>query len=92
MNKLKVTAVAAIAAAIPAALFVAGMVVQANDQRLLTADDHNRTTLIARSCGKGQLLQDPFTNAYLCVWTNPDGGTVTEEIPPYPYLDQLAAR
>jgi len=93
MNKANILAVAALVVAVSGALFAAGNAVHLRDQKLLAADDRNRATLVSRSCGKsGRLLQDPFTYAYLCVWTNPDGTTLTTEVPQYPYLDQLAAK
>ena len=93
MNKAKLVASLVLVASIPAAIFAAGNAVGVSDQRLFAADDRKRTALVARSCGKtGRLLQDPFTNAYLCAWTNPDGATLTAEVPQHPYLDQLATR
>jgi len=91
---MKRLALVAAAVALPASaiIFAAGNAVGARDQRLLAADDKNRTTLLARSCGKaGRLLLDPMRNEYVCAWTNPDGQMITAEIPQYPYLDQHLA-
>lgn len=93
MNTFKVATAAAIALCVPAAAFVAGSAVVKSDEKLFRADDKHRATLLARSCGSsGRLVQDPLTNAYLCLYVNPDGSTLTVEAQQYPYLDQLAHR
>lgn len=91
MKRLAI-AVAVLAVPASAVIFAAGNAVGARDQRLLASDDKNRTTMLARSCGKtGRLLMDPMRNEYVCVWTNPDGETITAEIPQHPYLDHHLA-
>jgi len=93
MNKLKIVAAIALVAGFSASIFAAGSAVGFSDKKLFVADDKNRATMLARSCGKsGRLLQDPLTNAYLCMYANQDGSTLTVEVSPYPHLDQLAHR
>ncbi|CCH09503.1 hypothetical protein [Achromobacter xylosoxidans] len=92
MKRIVILAAAGLAAVL-GATFALGNVVGARDRELLAKDDKGRATMLARSCGKhGRLLLDPVQNEYVCAWTNPDGATVTAEIPQYPYLDQLAQR
>lgn len=94
MNAIKViAAVVILGASCGATVFVAATAMSTNDNKLFMADDKNRATMLARNCGKsGRLLQDPLTNAYLCMYVNPDGSTLTVETSQHPYLDQLAHR
>ena len=93
MNKLKIAAGLSLAVCLPALFFVAGNAVGNSDKKLFAADDQRHAAMIARSCGKaGRLVQDPFTNEFLCIWTNPDGSTLTALAPEHPYLDQVAVR
>ncbi|QQB32802.1 hypothetical protein I6I07_19340 [Achromobacter deleyi] len=92
MKRIAILAAAGFAALL-GLTFALGNVVGAHDRELLAKDEKKRTTMLARSCGKhGRLLHDPVQNEYVCAWTNPDGATLTAEIPQYPYLDQLARR
>ncbi|MCH4582526.1 hypothetical protein [Achromobacter xylosoxidans] len=92
MKRIAILAAAGLAALL-GLTFALGNVVGAHDRELLAKDEKKRTAMLARSCGKhGRLLHDPVQNEYVCAWTNPDGATLTAEIPQYPYLDQLARR
>lgn len=65
-----------------AALFGWAQVVARNDQRLFKADDEKRTRMLARSCGTaGQLWQDPLTRQYACLYVNPNGEALVQNIP-----------
>lgn len=70
-----------------AALFGWAQVVTRNDHRLLQADDEKRTRMLARSCGTaGQLWQDPLTRQYACLYVNPNGEALVQNIPDAPLL------
>jgi hypothetical protein len=79
-------------AAVPLIL-AAGRAVRASDDRLMAADDSAYRLRLVAHCGKrGDLMQNPRTGEFSCIWTNPDGSSIAESIPQYPLLDQLAAR
>ncbi|OZI36313.1 hypothetical protein CEG14_14985 [Bordetella genomosp. 1] len=93
MHRFNALAGAATLLVCTAAAFAAGNVVGVKDRQLFAKDDERRVALIARACGKsGRLLYDHHAQAYLCLWQNRDGPTVTAEVSAYPYLDQLAQR
>lgn len=70
-----------------AALFGWAQVVTRNDHRLLQADDEKRTRMLARSCGtRGQLLQDPLTRQYSCLYVNADGEALLHAVADAPLL------
>jgi hypothetical protein len=84
---VRFTAVAIATAATIAALFGWAQVVTRNDHRLLQADDEKRTRMLARSCGaRGQLMQDPLTRQYSCLYVNPDGEALLHAIADAPLL------
>ncbi|WP_140419926.1 MULTISPECIES: hypothetical protein [Achromobacter] len=90
--KLKASAIlvcagAAVVACI-AALFSYAQIIVTNDQRLLKADDERRERMIARACSPhGKLFREQGTGEYACVFTNPDGASLVQDIPNAPYLD-----
>lgn len=70
-----------------AALFGWAQVIARNDHRLLQADDEKRTRMLARSCGtRGQLMQDPLTRQYSCLYVNADGEALLHSIADAPLL------
>ncbi|WP_454676469.1 hypothetical protein [Achromobacter marplatensis] len=70
-----------------AALFGWAQIVTRNDHRLLQADDEKRTRMLARSCGtRGQLMQDPLSRQYSCLYMNPDGEALLHAIADAPLL------
>lgn len=76
----------------PAAVFV-GQAVRASDARLMAADDAHFAKRMQAHCGKrAQLLQNPATGKFSCIVTNPDGASITFDIPQYPHLDRTALR
>jgi len=76
-----------VAIAATAALFSWAQVVTRNDHRLLQADDEKRTRMLARSCGaRGQLMQDPLSRQYSCLYVNPDGDALLHAIADAPLL------
>lgn len=84
---VRLTAVAISTAAVFAALFGWAQVVTRNDHRLLQADDDKRTRMLARSCGtRGQLLQDPLTRQYSCLYVNADGEALLHAVADAPLL------
>ncbi len=74
-------------------VFIAGQAAGASDTRLFAKDDGRRLAMVARACGKtGQLMQDPSTGAYSCMWRNADGETLVQAIPDAPYLEYVAQK
>ncbi|MBO1012283.1 hypothetical protein IPU70_01885 [Achromobacter sp. SD115] len=70
-----------------AALFGWAQVIARNDHRLFKADDEKRTRMLARSCGyRGQLWQDPLTRQFACLYVNPNGEALVQNIPDAPLL------
>lgn len=70
-----------------AALFGWAQVIARNDHRLFKADDEKRTRMLARSCGpRGQLLQDPLTRQYSCLYVNPNREALLQAIADAPLL------
>lgn len=92
MHRFNALAGAATLLVCTAAAFAAGNVVGVKDRQLFAKDDERRVALIARACGKsGRLLYDHHAQAYTCLWQNKDGSSITELVPSFPYLDQVAS-
>jgi hypothetical protein len=86
-SKTHIVVAGLLAATATAALFGWAQVVTRNDHRLLQADDEKRTRMLARSCGtRGQLLQDPLTRQYSCLYVNADGEALLHAIADAPLL------
>lgn len=91
MQSLQLAGAAALLCAAAGVVFATGNAVGARDAKLFAKDDERRVAMIARACGKsGRLMYDHHTGQYECLWRNPDGTSVTEVVPPFPYLDQVA--
>lgn len=91
-TKIKATAYLSLAAATVvagiAALFSLAQITVNNDERLLKADDDRRERMIARACEpRGKLYREPSSGSYACVFTNPDGQSLIQDLPDAPYLD-----
>lgn len=71
-----------------AALFSFAQIIVTNDQRMLKADDERRERMIARACEpRGKLFREQQTGEYACVFTNPDGDSLVQNLPNAPYLE-----
>jgi len=76
----------------PAAVAV-GHAVRASDARLMAMDDEHFAKRMQPHCGKrAQLLRNPSTGELSCIVTNPNGESITFDIPKYPRLDRTALR